>query len=101
MIIMSWRDDGETWEKLDAFLIGQKETLNEFLQSITQHQNGNMMFPFLILYGKFVIGYSELREIHTENDSFDLILARIANDPIAQHLSASMMAGFVDRSVGQ
>ena len=98
---MGWRESAETWEKLDGWMIGQKETLNEFLEEIVKHQDGNMMFPFLILYGKFVVGYSELREIHTEQDSFDLILARIANDPIAQHLSASMMSGFIDRRVGQ
>ena len=85
---------------LDEYLVNQKDDLSKLMESLHDHNDGTPIFMFLHLWATFVFNYRDLRSDHTESDSFDLALAKIADDPLVQNMVAQMMGKAMDRGVG-
>ena len=94
-----WSEDVGVMNALDEFLINQKDDLRKLLIEIYKHNDGSPPFQMFQVYGKFVMIYSELRQIHVETDAYELTVAQIANDPTVQNLISKMLGASLDKGL--
>ena len=98
-----WTDDPECFRLLDEWMVSQQKPMNEFMQQIMQYADDAPHWGMLVIYGKFVMLWNQLKEVGdmTETELFNEVVARIANDKLTQTLIASMMGGMMNRGVGK
>ena len=94
-----WVDDALVMTNLDNLLTIQEPFLNLFLNSIFPFSEQTPIWGILMLYGKFVTRYAELRATETEVDAYNQSVADLANDPLVGQLVASIMGSQLDRRV--
>jgi hypothetical protein len=97
---MDWLNDAEVMAALDAFILNQQGDLNAFMETISDHMDETPIWGILVLYGKFVMYYTELRADGTEGEAYQEALARLANDKLTQDLVASIIGNIANRKVG-
>jgi len=97
---MSFLNDPVVMEALDNLLRNQRSDLNEFLEAASDHMDETPIWGMLVIFGKFVMVYDQLREDGTENEAFQEAASRAAADPLTQALVGSMMAGMANKAVG-
>ena len=96
---MTWMNDANCMAHLDKLLISQQSELNLFLEAIYDHMDETPIWGILVLYGKFVMHYNELRNDATENEALLEAIARLGNDELTQALVATIIGTMVDRRV--
>ena len=98
---MSFLNDANAMEQLDKLLRNVSPDLNGFLEAVSEHMDETPIWAMLVIFGKFVISYDQLREDGTESEAFQEAAARASADPLTQALVGQMMAGMANRSVGK
>ena len=97
---MNWLNDAEVMASLDRLILNQQSDLNDFMETISDHMDETPIWGILVLYGKFVMYYTELRSDGTETEAYQEAVARLANDKLTQDLVASIIGNMANRSVG-
>jgi len=94
--------DPDVFKHLDEWMVSQQKPMNTFMESIMPYADDAPHWGMLVVYGKFVMFWSHLKEQgdFTETELFNECVARIANDPLTQNLIASMMGGMLNKGVG-
>ena len=94
-----WIDDPKVMSSLDDLLTIQEPFLQVFLESIFPYSEQTPIWGILMLYGKFVQRYTELRVEEIEPDAYNIAVADLANDPLVGQLVASVMGKTLDRGL--
>ena len=97
---MSFTNDPIAMDALDNLLRSSRQPFNSFLEAVSDHMDETPIWAMLVIFGKFVVSYDQLREDGTESEAFNEAVARAGNDPLTQALVGQMMAGLANRSVG-
>ena len=93
----AWLDDAITVNALDVLLTEQETNLSAFLEAVHPYSEQTPIWGILMLYGKWVVRYCELRKTETETDAWHQSVADLAADPLVSQLVASVMGSAVDR----
>lgn len=97
---MDWTEDATVMANFDLLMETQRIPLSQFLETILPYSEQTPIWGILMLYGKFVMRYCDLRDAETENDAYNQAVADLANDPLVGQLVASVMGSTIDRKVG-
>lgn len=99
---MTWQDDASTMTAFDAWITNQATDLNVFMENLMGFSDGTPPFAFMVVMGKFVINYTQMRDEGdaTETEALREAIALMANDTLVQQLVGQMMANGFNKGVG-
>tara|TARA_R110000824_G_scaffold38799_1_gene118180 strand:+ start:376 stop:672 length:297 start_codon:yes stop_codon:yes gene_type:complete len=97
---MTWQNDPVVMLALDEFFSNQQTDLNHLMQTLNDYMDETPIWGMIVLYGKLVMYYNELRQDATENEAFREAIARLGNDELTQALVANILGTVMNRKVG-